>query len=64
MGFTRNSRLQVVTAGTDRQIGGRIAHQCQIVEVTMRVAGFAFRGRAKQRCNVVLTFDVSLVCEI
>jgi hypothetical protein len=32
--------------------------------VTVRVTGFAFSGRAEQRCHVWLTFDVSFVCEI
>ena len=30
----------------------------------MRMPGLAFGGRAEQRGNIVLAFDVGLVCEI
>src|SRR5438552_12030651 len=64
VGFPRDGRLQVVTASADGKIGCRIADHGQIVEMTMRMAGLSFRGRAKDGSNVVLTLDVCLVGEV
>jgi hypothetical protein len=36
----------------------------QELQVTVGVTGFTFSGGTEQRCHVVLTFNVSFVCEV
>src|SRR5450631_2265555 len=60
VGFARNRCTQVQLRLADRQPGGRIAHLLEVLEVPMRVAGFALGGRTEHRRYVVVTFDVGL----
>src|SRR5678815_4128222 len=46
------------------QVGRRIADLRQVVEVAVGVPGLAFGGRAEQRGDIVLPFDVGLVREV
>jgi hypothetical protein len=62
--LTGDCRFQIQTARADRQVGRRVANSGQVIEVTMSVAGLAFRRRAKDRSDVVLPFDVGLAREI
>src|SRR5258706_11300204 len=56
--------LEVLARGADRQVGGRVSHLREIVEVPVRVAGLALGGGTEDRGDVVLALDVGLVCEI
>jgi predicted AAA+ superfamily ATPase len=56
--------LEVLARAADRQVGRGIADLREVVEVAVRVPGLAFRGRAEQRGDVVLPFDVGLVREV
>ena len=62
--LTRNCRLEVLARAADREIGRRIAHYGEVVQVAVGMAGLAFGRRAEQRRDVVLAFDVGLVREI
>jgi hypothetical protein len=53
-----------LTCGANWQASRWIAGLLEELEVTVSVTGFAFSGRTEQSCNIVLTFNVSLVCEI
>ena len=64
MRFAGNGGFEVVAGRADRQAGGRIAGGFEEFEVAVGVPGFAFGGRAEQRGDIVLAFDVSLVREI
>jgi len=46
-----------------RQAGGGIAHDLEELEMPVRMTGLAFGGRAEQRSDIVLTFDVGLVAK-
>src|SRR5664279_1869054 len=60
-----NGGHQVLPARADRQPGRRIADAVlEELEMAVCVARLAFGGRAEQRGNVVLAFDVGLVREI
>ena len=48
----------------DRFARRRIADFFKEFEVAVRVAGFAFGGRTEDSGNVVIAFDVGLLCEI
>ena len=41
VGLAGNSRFQILLRRADRQIGGGVAHVSQIIQVTVRVTGFA-----------------------
>ena len=62
--LARDRGLQVLAARADRQVRRRVADLREIVEVAVRMARLAFGGRAEQRSDVVLAFDVRLVCEV
>ncbi len=64
MRFTGHGGRQVLPRAADRQAGGGVADDFQVFQMAVRVAGFAFRGRAEQCGDVVLAFDVGLVCKI
>src|ERR671919_420380 len=40
-------RLEILARAPDRQVGGRIAHRLEVLEMPMRMPGLAFSGRAK-----------------
>ena len=56
--------LEVVVGRADRQAGRRIADHLEELEMAVRMAGLAFRGRAEHGGDVVVAFDVGLLCEI
>ena len=56
--------LEIQQRIADRQTGRRIANLLQIVEMTMRMTGLAFRGVAEQPGDFRLAFDVSDLGEI
>jgi len=57
VGFTGDRRLQVGNGITDRFAGGRIAALFEVLEVAVRVAGFAFRGPAKAALRFSSVFE-------
>ena len=44
VGLTGDGGFQVGVRGTDGQTGGGVSHFFQVFQVTVCVAGFAFRG--------------------
>jgi hypothetical protein len=64
MRFASNSSAQVGIAGSDWQVGRRVANDGQIVEVAVRVAGLALSGRTEQSGDFGEAFDVGLVREV
>src|SRR5205814_9759830 len=54
----------VVARAADRQVGRRIAHRLEVLEMPVRVPGLAFGRGAEQRRDVVLPFHVGLRGEI
>src|SRR5471032_1940122 len=59
-----NCGLEVVVGWADREASGRIAAHLEELEMTVRVAGFAFGGRAEHDGDIVVAFDVGLLCEV
>jgi hypothetical protein len=53
-----------LTRGANRHASRWIARLLEKLEVAVSVTGFAFSGRAEQSGDVVLTFNVSFVCEV
>ena len=64
MRLTGNSRGEVVRGSTDRQSRCRIADLFQVFQMAVRVTGFTFSGGTKNGGNIVVTFYISLGCEI
>lgn len=64
VGFPGDGRLEVQTRRAEGQTRCGIATGLQILEVTMCVARFTFRGRTKHSGNVVLAFHVGLCREV
>src|SRR6185436_12756730 len=62
--FARDRGLQVVGCGADRQPGRRVADLLEVLEMAVCMSGFTFRRRTKNGCDVVVTLDVSLLCEV
>src|SRR5476649_1522076 len=62
--LARDRGLEVVVGRTDRQAGRRIATHLEELEMAVRVAGFAFRGRAEDDSDIVVAFDIGLLGEI
>src|SRR5258708_10956417 len=56
--------LQVLARGADREVGGRVSHLREIVQVAVRVPGLTLGGRAEDRRDVVLAFDVRPAREV
>src|SRR5579871_3038868 len=64
VGLAGDARLEVGVGGADRLAGGRIAHFLEIFKVAVGVAGFAFGGGAEDGGDVIVAFDVGLLCEV
>src|SRR5689334_9612083 len=64
VGLARDRSLEVGVGGADRLAGRRIAHFLEIFQMAMGMAGFAFSGGAEDGGDVIVTFDVGLLCEI
>jgi hypothetical protein len=62
--LARDRGFQVLRSFADRQSGRRIADLLEILEVPVRMAGFAFGGRAKNGGHVVESLHVGLPGEI
>ncbi len=56
--------FQVQVGRADRLAGRGIAHGFEIFQMPVRMSGLAFRGRAEYGGDVVVAFDVGLLCEI
>src|SRR5580698_1197223 len=56
--------LEVVAGLADRQAGRRVAAHLEELEMAVRMAGLALGGRAEDHGDVVVAFDVGLLCEI
>src|SRR6478752_7107456 len=56
--------LEVVIGRADRQTGRRIAAHFEELEMTVRMAGFAFRRRAEHDGDIVEALNVGLLGEI
>src|SRR6185437_1641450 len=59
-----NRRSEILIGRADRLAGRRIADFLQVFEMAVRMAGLAFRGRAEHGRDVVVAFDIRLLCEI
>src|ERR1700731_241082 len=59
-----DGRLQLVRSLADRQASPRVAALLEVFEMAVRVAGLAFGGRPEHGGDVVVAFDVGLLCEI
>jgi len=64
VGFAGNRRLQIVAGAADGQSGGRIAHRFEILQVSVGVAGLAFRGGAEDRGHVIVALHIGLAGEV
>src|ERR1700761_6259170 len=64
VGLARDGGFEVGIGGADGLAGRRIAHFLQIFQMTMGMAGFAFGGGAEYGGDIVVTFDIGLLCEI
>src|SRR5690242_6672818 len=62
--LARYGGLEIFTSPANGQVGGRIAHHLQILQVPVRVPGLTFGGRAKQRRHIVVAFHVGLRGEV
>ena len=60
MRFTGNRGLQVIRGATDGQSGGRVTNLLQVLQMTVRMTGLAFRGGTKHGGNVIVAFDIGL----
>jgi hypothetical protein len=64
MCFASNSRLKVERSIANRLTRSWVTNFFQIFEMAVGVAGFTFRSRTKYSGNIVITFDISLLCKI
>src|SRR5215813_15556245 len=62
VGLAGDRGLQIVARLADRQAGRWIADRLEIFQVSVCVAGLAFRGRTEYRRDVVESLHVGLLC--
>ena len=64
MGLAGNRRFEVVRGRTNGLASCGIAGFLKIFEMAVRVTGFTFGGGPENGCNVVVAFNIGLLCEI
>src|SRR5690625_1661796 len=64
IGLTDDRGLQVQGRLTDRLTSRRIANLLQVLEMPVRMAGLALRGRTENGRNIVIAFDVCLLSKV
>src|SRR6516225_3289590 len=64
VGLARNGGTKVIRSATNRLAGRWISDLLKILKMAMGMAGLALGGRAEYSRDVVIAFDICLLCKI